>query len=59
MEILERFMGFRVTKKEQAVIKAAAKRNGVHLSRWLREITVDAASKGAHVGVVYDEPTKR
>jgi hypothetical protein len=54
---LERQVGFRVTKKEFATIAAAAKQNGMVVSRWIREICVAAAARGAHVEkqVLYDD----
>ncbi|MGH9463902.1 MAG: plasmid mobilization protein [Vicinamibacteria bacterium] len=58
---LERAVGFRVTKKEYAAIEEAAEKNGMIVSRWIREVCVQAAKSGARfeTHLVYSKPRDR
>ena len=58
---LARAVGFRVTKKEYAAIEAAAKKNGMIVSRWIREICVAATKSGAlfETRLVYKKRKRR
>lgn len=49
MVYLKRAVGFRVTNEEYGAIVKAARKNGLVVSRWVREICVAAASHGAQV----------
>jgi uncharacterized protein (DUF1778 family) len=58
MVIFDRPVAFRVTKKEHGMLQQAAKRNGLRLSQWIREICLAAAKRGAHIDktVHYEAP---
>lgn len=58
---LKRAVAFRVSKEEYVAIQKAAKRNGLVVSRWIREICVAAAAGGAQIigSVRYDEPARK
>jgi uncharacterized protein (DUF1778 family) len=49
MVIFDRPVAFRVTKQEHATLQRAAKKNGLRLSQWIREICLAAAARGAHI----------